>query len=209
MVFQNYALYPHKTVAENMGFALKLRRAPKAEIEQRVRRAAEILDVDDAARPLSAPAFRRAAPAGGDGAGDRARSAGVPVRRAALEPRRQAARADAGRDQGIASAAEDDDDLCHPRSDRGDDDGRPHRGLARRRRRAGRGAARSLRSAGEPLRRRLHRLAVDESPQRNDPRERLAELSKSTAASACRWRRRPPARTAAGRSTASGPSISF
>jgi multiple sugar transport system ATP-binding protein len=45
MVFQNYALYPHKTVAENMGFALKLRGAPKAEIESRVRRAAEILDV--------------------------------------------------------------------------------------------------------------------------------------------------------------------
>ena len=45
MVFQNYALYPHKTVAENMGFALKLRGAPKAEIEKRVRRAAEILDV--------------------------------------------------------------------------------------------------------------------------------------------------------------------
>jgi multiple sugar transport system ATP-binding protein len=45
MVFQNYALYPHKTVAENMGFGLKLRRAPKSEIEARVRRAAEILDV--------------------------------------------------------------------------------------------------------------------------------------------------------------------
>ena len=45
MVFQSYALYPHKTVAENMGFALKLRRAPKREIEQRVRRAAEILDL--------------------------------------------------------------------------------------------------------------------------------------------------------------------
>jgi multiple sugar transport system ATP-binding protein len=45
MVFQNYALYPHKTVGENMGFGLKLRRAPKAEIEARVRRAAEILDV--------------------------------------------------------------------------------------------------------------------------------------------------------------------
>jgi multiple sugar transport system ATP-binding protein len=43
MVFQNYALYPHKTVAENMGFALKLRRAPKDEIETRVKRAAEIL----------------------------------------------------------------------------------------------------------------------------------------------------------------------
>ena len=45
MVFQNYALYPHKTVAENMSFALKLRNAPKAEIDQRVKRAAEILDI--------------------------------------------------------------------------------------------------------------------------------------------------------------------
>jgi multiple sugar transport system ATP-binding protein len=45
MVFQNYALYPHKTVAKNMGFALKLRGTPKLEIEERVRRAAEILDL--------------------------------------------------------------------------------------------------------------------------------------------------------------------
>jgi multiple sugar transport system ATP-binding protein len=43
MVFQNYALYPHMTVADNMGFSLKLRRAPKAEIDSRVQRAAEIL----------------------------------------------------------------------------------------------------------------------------------------------------------------------
>jgi len=45
MVFQNYALYPHKTVAENMGFALKLRKTPKAEIDERVKKAAEILDL--------------------------------------------------------------------------------------------------------------------------------------------------------------------
>jgi multiple sugar transport system ATP-binding protein len=45
MVFQTYALYPHKTVAENMGFALKLRKTPKAEIETRVKKAAEILDL--------------------------------------------------------------------------------------------------------------------------------------------------------------------
>jgi multiple sugar transport system ATP-binding protein len=45
MVFQNYALYPHKTVTENMGFSLRLRHAPKAEIESRVRRAAEVLDL--------------------------------------------------------------------------------------------------------------------------------------------------------------------
>jgi len=43
MVFQNYALYPHMTVAQNMGFSLKLKRAPKAEIDQKVGRAAEIL----------------------------------------------------------------------------------------------------------------------------------------------------------------------
>ncbi|MGU3494981.1 ABC transporter ATP-binding protein [Xanthobacteraceae bacterium A53D] len=43
MVFQNYALYPHMTVGANMGFSLKLRKAPKTEIDQRVNRAAEIL----------------------------------------------------------------------------------------------------------------------------------------------------------------------
>jgi len=45
MVFQNYALYPHKTVAQNMGFALYLRSTPKSEIDARVRKAAEILDL--------------------------------------------------------------------------------------------------------------------------------------------------------------------
>src|SRR5258708_30222000 len=43
MVFQNYALYPHMTVAANMGFSLMLRGAPKAEIQQRVGGAADIL----------------------------------------------------------------------------------------------------------------------------------------------------------------------
>ncbi len=45
MVFQTYALYPHKTVAQNMGFALKMRNTPKSEIEARVKNAAEILDL--------------------------------------------------------------------------------------------------------------------------------------------------------------------
>ena len=43
MVFQNYALYPHMTVAANMGFSMRLRGAPKPEIDVRVNRAAEIL----------------------------------------------------------------------------------------------------------------------------------------------------------------------
>ena len=45
MVFQNYALYPHMTVYDNMAFALKLRHAPKDEIDRKVREAAEILDI--------------------------------------------------------------------------------------------------------------------------------------------------------------------
>jgi multiple sugar transport system ATP-binding protein len=46
MVFQNYALYPHMTVAANMGFSLKLAGAPKAAIDERVRRAADILGLN-------------------------------------------------------------------------------------------------------------------------------------------------------------------
>ncbi len=45
MVFQNYALYPHMTVADNMGFALKIAGKPKAEIRERVEEAAKILDL--------------------------------------------------------------------------------------------------------------------------------------------------------------------
>src|SRR6185312_716619 len=46
MVFQNYALYPHMTVRENMGFALKLAKTPEAEINQKVSEAAKILDLE-------------------------------------------------------------------------------------------------------------------------------------------------------------------
>ena len=46
MVFQNYALYPHMTVFDNMAFGLKLRKVPKAEIKKKVEEAAKILDLD-------------------------------------------------------------------------------------------------------------------------------------------------------------------
>ena len=46
MVFQNYALYPHMTVYDNMAFALKLRKTPKDEIDKRVQEAAKILDIE-------------------------------------------------------------------------------------------------------------------------------------------------------------------
>jgi multiple sugar transport system ATP-binding protein len=47
MVFQNYALYPHMTVAENMSFGLRLKHYPKAEIKSRVTEAARMLDITD------------------------------------------------------------------------------------------------------------------------------------------------------------------
>ena len=47
MVFQNYALYPHMSVADNIGFALKLAKVPKAEIKERVDKAAAILDLTE------------------------------------------------------------------------------------------------------------------------------------------------------------------
>jgi multiple sugar transport system ATP-binding protein len=47
MVFQNYALYPHMSVYENMAFALKLRKTPKSEIDRRVKEAAQLLQLDE------------------------------------------------------------------------------------------------------------------------------------------------------------------
>ncbi|MGI9646223.1 MAG: ABC transporter ATP-binding protein [Ilumatobacteraceae bacterium] len=47
MVFQNYALYPHMSVYDNIGFALKLAKVPKSEIDERVRKASSILELDD------------------------------------------------------------------------------------------------------------------------------------------------------------------
>ena len=47
MVFQNYALYPHMTVAENIGFALKLAKTPKRETARRVEAAAQVLELTE------------------------------------------------------------------------------------------------------------------------------------------------------------------
>ena len=47
MVFQNYALYPHMKVAANMGFSLKIKKAPKEEIDQKVKDVAKILEIED------------------------------------------------------------------------------------------------------------------------------------------------------------------
>ena len=123
MVFQNYALYPHMTVRENMGFALKLAKAPEAEINQKVSDAAKILDLEAAPGSQAGQPLRRSAPAGRDGSRHRPQPERVPDGRAAVQPRRQAARPDAHRDRSHPAALRDDDDLRHPRPDRGADPG--------------------------------------------------------------------------------------
>ncbi|MCC6704425.1 MAG: ABC transporter ATP-binding protein, partial [Thermomicrobiales bacterium] len=46
MVFQNYALYPNKTVEKNLAFPLQMRKTPKAEIEKRIKETAKVLDIE-------------------------------------------------------------------------------------------------------------------------------------------------------------------
>ena len=147
MVFQSYALYPHMTVARNIEFPLKSRKMAAAEREKLVTAAADALGLDDADGAQARAALRRSAPARRARAGDRPPPAGVPDGRAALEPRRDAPRADPRRAHRAATPARDDGDLRHPRPGRGDDDGSPHRDHARRRAAAGRSAARGLRRA--------------------------------------------------------------
>ena len=47
MVFQNYALYPHMSVEQNLAFGLRFRKLPKSEVKERVRRAAKLLEIDE------------------------------------------------------------------------------------------------------------------------------------------------------------------
>ena len=162
MVFQNYALYPAHDGAREHGLRAEAGGRRQGRDREQGRGGGEDARPDPAPRPPPGQPLRRPAPAGGDGAGDRPRPEGLPDGRAALQPRREAARADADRGREAAVAAGDDDRLRHPRPDRGDDARRPGRGDAGRRPAAGRHPGRTLRAADQPLRRRLHRLAGDE-----------------------------------------------
>ena len=143
MVFQSYALYPHLSVYDNIAFGLKLRKEKKAEIDTRVQEAARILGLEPflkrKPRALSGGQRQRVAM----GRAIVRRAAGFSHGRAALEPRRKAARADARGDRAHPGRPRRHDDLRHARPGRGDDDGRPRRRHAQGRAAAGRGARRS------------------------------------------------------------------
>ncbi len=129
MVFQSYALYPHMTVRQNISFALKVAKTAERSWSTGARmEVARMLQLERPARPQAGAAFRRPAPARRHRPGAGARAGGVPVRRAAVQSRRRAARADARRNRKLHQGSGDDDDLRHPRSGRGDDAGRQDRG---------------------------------------------------------------------------------
>ena len=123
MTIQNYALYPHMRVAQNMGFSLRLSRAAKDQIQSRVSRAAHILGLKPLLRryprELSGGQRQRVAMGRSIVRDPRVFLFDEPL----SKPRRQAPSEDARRDQGAASASEDNDDLRNPRPDRSDDHG--------------------------------------------------------------------------------------
>ncbi len=92
-VFQHYAAFKHMTVYDNVAFGLKIRKRPKAEIQERVNQLLKLVQLEGLAKRYPGAALRR--PAAADGAGPRARdrSGRAPPRRAL----RRARRAGAGR----------------------------------------------------------------------------------------------------------------
>ena len=125
MVFQNYALYPHMNAAKNMGFALKLRGVPKAEVDRRVREAAQVLGLTDSLgkkpRTLSGGQRQRVAMGRAIVRNPQAFLMDEPLSNLDAKLRVEM-RAEISR---IQRRPRGDDDLRHARPDRGDDDGGP------------------------------------------------------------------------------------
>ena len=124
MVFQNYALYPSKTVGENMGFALKMQRRAQGRARPPGAGGGQAARPGAAARPQAAQPVRRAAAAGRDGPRHRPRAQGLLHGRAAVQPRRPAAGADPHPDRRAAAPPGRHHRLRDPRPGGGHDDGR-------------------------------------------------------------------------------------
>ena len=190
MVFQNYALYPHMSVYENMAFGLQ--QPPHAAGRDRPARRARPRACSSSSALLERrprAALGRPAPARRDGPRDRARARrrSCSTSRCPTSTPSCACRC-GSRSRSCSGGSATTIDLRHPRPGRGDDAGRPDRG-AERRRRSSRSARRWSSTSGRPaVRRRLHRLAADELRPRAGSR-RAAARSRS-GPPACRSRPR-------------------
>ena len=204
MVFQSYALYPQMTVRRNLGYGLRVRRTPKAEMDAAVERVAGILEIDHLLDRKPGAALRRPAPARGARPRHGAPARHLPDGRAAVEPRRQAARHHARRAAPLPSRSRRHHHLRHARPARGHDHVGHDRGHARRHRAAVRHAGRGLRPARQPVRRRLHRQPADELHRRHARRRAVRTFASPglhAAASGCA-RKRAGSRGRAGGSAA-------
>ena len=145
MVFQNYALYPHMTVRDNMGFALKLAKTDKGEIDRKVSEAAKILDLEQhlERKPANLSGGQRQRVAMGRAIVRDPKVFLMDEPLSNLDAKLRVQMRTAGRAD--PAPARHHDGVRDARSDRGDDARRPRRGDARRADPAGR-------HAGEPLR---------------------------------------------------------
>ena len=114
MVFQSYALFPHMSVLENVGYGLKVSGRPKAEVKERASGRPRPGRPGTSGRAAAVRAVGRPAAAGRRGARRRPRARGAALRRAALQPRRQIAPPGQGRDPRAAAAARPHRGLRHP-----------------------------------------------------------------------------------------------
>ena len=133
MVFQNFLLFPHKTVAENIVFPLRMQRVGQGRARRAPGLGAEAAAAGRARRPLSQRAVRRPAAARGAGARPDLAAGAAAARRAAGQSRPRAALGDGGRDPPLPEAAGDPLRLRHAQSGRSADDERPDRRHAQRR----------------------------------------------------------------------------
>ena len=175
MVFQSYALYPHLSVRGNLGFGLKLRGTGKADDRRRVEEVARILGLDELLdrKPGELSGGQRQRVAMGRAIVREPRAFLMDEPLSNLDAKlRVSMRAQLS---AAARAARRHHRLRDARPGRGDDARRPGRGAAPRRAAAVRHAAGAVRAAGEPVRRRVHRLAGDE-PRRGDGRGRRGAL---------------------------------
>ncbi|STT83564.1 putative ABC transporter [Klebsiella pneumoniae] len=164
MIFQNYALFPHLSVRDNITFGMKVRKEEKSSWQPRVDKVAQMLQ-------LEALLDRKPAKLSG-GQRQRVAMARAIVRNPRLflmdEPlsNLDARLRSEVRDSIMAlhQQLKNQHHLCDPRSDRGDVDGRPHRGDERRPRAAGRAPGVSVRQPGQSVRRRIYRFPGDEPP---------------------------------------------
>ncbi len=153
MVFQSYALYPHMSVRSNIAFALKMAKQPADVIEQKVKKAAATLNLTDyldrKPRQLSGGQRQRVAIGRAIVREPKAFLFDEPLSNldAALRVQMRLEIGD------LHQTPQDDDDLCHARSGRGDDDGRQDRRARQGNGRAGRLTAGTLQQAERLVRR--------------------------------------------------------